>query len=76
MRREEMIHAMGSKSMRAAALSAANRELEAHIAERTRQLAGSQADDFTRDLKARYEKATGKAPDIYVCQAAAGAGVA
>lgn len=39
-------------------------------------VAGSQADDFTRDLKARYEKATGKAPDIYVCQAAAGAGVA
>ncbi len=43
-RREQMIRAMGSKSMRAAALFAANRELEAHIAERTRQLAGSQAE--------------------------------
>ena len=41
--REQMIREMGSKSMRAAALSAANRELEAHVAERTRQLAGSQA---------------------------------
>ncbi len=38
-------------------------------------VAGSQADDFTRDLTNRYEKATGKTPDIYVCQAAAGAAV-
>lgn len=38
-------------------------------------VAGSQADDFTRELTVRYEKATGKKPDIYVCQAAAGAAV-
>lgn len=38
-------------------------------------VAGSQAEDFTRDLAARYERATGKTPDIYVCQAAAGAAV-
>ncbi len=38
-------------------------------------VAGSQAEDFTRELTIRYEKATGKKPDIYVCQAAAGAAV-
>jgi galactokinase len=38
-------------------------------------VAGSQAEDFTRELAARYAKATGKPPDIYVCQASAGAAV-
>ena len=31
---------------------------------------------FIASTQARYEKATGKTPDIYVCQAAAGAGIA
>ncbi len=38
-------------------------------------VAGSQAEDFTRELTTRYERAAGKRPDIYVCQAAAGAAV-
>jgi galactokinase len=33
------------------------------------------AEDFRRELAARYQRATGKQPEIYVCQAAAGAGV-
>ncbi|MBL8093468.1 MAG: galactokinase [Anaerolineales bacterium] len=38
-------------------------------------VAGSQAEDFTRELTTRYERVAGKRPDIYVCQAAAGAAV-
>ncbi|MBL8058858.1 MAG: galactokinase [Anaerolineales bacterium] len=33
------------------------------------------AEDFRRELAARYERAVGRKPEIYVCQAAAGAGV-
>lgn len=40
-KREQLLLAMGGKTMKAAALSAANRELEAHVAERTRELTGS-----------------------------------
>ncbi len=38
-------------------------------------VAAPAADDFKRELGARYEKATGLKPEIYVCQAAEGAGV-
>jgi galactokinase len=38
-------------------------------------VAASAAEDFTRELATRYEKATGKQPDIYVCGAAEGAAV-
>jgi len=38
-------------------------------------VAAAVAQDFTRELAARYEQAIGKKPDIYVCQAAEGAGV-
>jgi galactokinase len=33
------------------------------------------AEDFKRELGERYEKATGLKPEIYVCQAAEGAGI-
>jgi galactokinase len=36
-------------------------------------VAAPAADDFKRELGARYEKATGLKPEIYVCQAAEGA---
>jgi galactokinase len=36
-------------------------------------VAASAADDFKRELAARYASATGKTPEIYVCQAADGA---
>ena len=38
-------------------------------------VAASAAEDFKRELAARYEKATGLKPEIYVCQAAEGAGI-
>ncbi len=38
-------------------------------------VAAEAAEAFTRELAARYAGATGKTPDIYVCQAADGAGV-
>ncbi len=38
-------------------------------------VAAEAAEDFRRELAARYARATGKRPEIYVCQAAAGAGV-
>jgi galactokinase len=38
-------------------------------------VAAAIAEDFTRELAARYEKAIGKKPDIYVCRAAEGAGI-
>jgi diguanylate cyclase (GGDEF)-like protein/putative nucleotidyltransferase with HDIG domain len=41
LKRRQLLLAMGGKSMRAAALSAANRKLEARIERRTRDLAGS-----------------------------------
>jgi galactokinase len=36
-------------------------------------VAANAADDFKRELAARYTQATGKTPEIYVCQAADGA---
>lgn len=41
-KREQLLLALGGETMRAAALSSANRELEAHIEERTRELADNQ----------------------------------
>lgn len=38
-------------------------------------VAASAAESFTQELAARYEKSTGKKPDIYVCHASDGAGV-
>jgi galactokinase len=38
-------------------------------------VAADAADDFRRELATRYERATGKKPDIYVCRAADGAGI-
>jgi galactokinase len=38
-------------------------------------VAADAAEAFTRELAARYERATNKKPEIYVCQASAGAGV-
>ena len=42
LKRRQLLQAMGGNTMRAAALSAANRKLEARIERRTRDLAGSQ----------------------------------
>ncbi|MCS6911115.1 MAG: galactokinase, partial [Anaerolineales bacterium] len=36
-------------------------------------VAASAAEDFRRELAARYSRATGKTPEIYVCRAADGA---
>jgi galactokinase len=38
-------------------------------------VAASAAESFTQELAARYQKSTGKKPDIYVCTASDGAGV-
>ena len=38
-------------------------------------VAADAAENFKRELAGAYEKATGKTPEIYICQASAGAGV-
>ena len=38
-------------------------------------VASEAAPQFTRELAAAYQRATGRQPEIYVCQAAVGAGI-